>query len=299
VVWAYRSLGRPDEAKVVGLEALESGLDVVYLRENLALIAAQEGDRKALDEHLDSQIGTVHESRMLALEAGLEAQEGKMGVARDLIKRAEENALQQGLTEGAARFPAWLAQSEAEIGEKARAEIAAERAVSIAHSRIALGNAALALARIGELARASELAGELDQRFPRDTVAQFLWIPAIEAAVALQRGEPGEAIAALERARNFEGLFQKTIYLRGWAYLAGGSAPQAASEFQRLVRHAVRILPDVERPLSHLGLARAHILAGNEVEARKAYQTFFEAWQEADEGIPILLEARAEYESLK
>jgi serine/threonine protein kinase len=33
--------------------------------------------------------------------------------------------------------------------------------------------------------------------------------------------------------------------------------------------------------------------------ARKAYQTFFEVWQEADQDIPILLEAREEFEDLQ
>ncbi len=57
---------------------------------------------------------------------------------------------------------------------------------------------------------------------------------------------------------------------------------------------------EIERPLDASRLARAHTLAGDAGRsARKAYQTFFEAWQEADEDIPILLEARAEYESLQ
>ena len=299
VGWAYRCLGRLDEAKAIGQQALERGLDVTYIREDLALIAAQEGDMEALREHLESQVGTIHESRMLALEAQLELQAGKMAVARALLGRAEENAVQQGLSEGAARFPSYLAQTEAEIGEIARAQTSAERALAIARSRAALPGVALTLARVGDRARASELLEELRIRFPHDTVIQFTWIPGIEAALALERGEPGEALEALEKARSLENRHQGTIYIRGLAYLAIGSPDEAVDEFERLLRIAVPTSPAIERPLSHLGLARAHLLAGNEVEARKAYQTFFEAWQEADENIPILLEARAEYESLQ
>ena len=299
VGWAYRCLGRLDEAKAIGQQALERGLDVTYLREDLAQIAAEEGEMEALREHLDSQVGTIHESRMLALEAQLELQAGKMAVARALLGRAEENAVQQGLSEGAARFPSYLAQTEAEIGEIARAKTSAERALAIARSRAALPGVALTLARVGDRARASELLEELRIRFPHDTVIQFTWIPGIEAALALERGEPDEALEALEKAGSLENRHQGTIYIRGLAYLAIGSPGEAVDEFERLLRIAVPTSPAIERPLSHLGLARAHWLAGNEVEARKAYQTFFEAWQEADEDIPILLEARAEYENLQ
>jgi len=300
VMWAYRCLGRSDEAKAIGQQALEQGLDTVYLRLNLALIAASEGDAEALREHLDSQIGTVHESTMLALEAGFEALEGKMSKARLLIDRAEETALRQGLTESSARFPAHLAVAEAEIGETAKARNTAERALSLARSRDALPAVALALARIGDAATAAELLEELATRFPHHTLIQFLGIPAIEAALALEQNSPEEAIAVLEKARRYEQRLQVTIYLRGLAYLENGQPEEAATEFGRLLGPVMGARSvEIERPLANLGLARAHTLAGNEVEARKSYQTFFEAWQEADEDIPILLEARAEYENLQ
>jgi hypothetical protein len=46
-------------------------------------------------------------------------------------------------------------------------------------------------------------------------------------------------------------------------------------------------------------LARAQALAGNTVEARKAYQDFLALWKDADSDIPILKEAKAEYARLK
>ncbi|MGB5161090.1 MAG: protein kinase [Thermoanaerobaculia bacterium] len=300
VMWAYRCLGRSDEARAIGQQALERGLDTIYLRENLALIAALEGDEMALREHLDSQLGTVHESRMLALEGSLEAQRGKMASARELIERAEETDLREGLTERAALFPAQLAMAEAEIGESSRARDSAERSMSLARSMDALPAAALALSRIGDPAAATELIEEMTSRFPHHTQIRSVWIPAIEATLAMQQGMPGEAIAALERAREYERRLQVTIYLRGLAYLANGSPGLAASEFDRLLGPVMGARSiEIERPLAHLGLARAHALSGDVMEARKAYQTFFEVWQQADEDIPILLEARAEYENLQ
>jgi serine/threonine protein kinase len=50
--------------------------------------------------------------------------------------------------------------------------------------------------------------------------------------------------------------------------------------------------------LARLWLARAH-LANNDPEAsRKAYEEFFALMSEADEGIPVIEEARAEYEAI-
>jgi len=50
--------------------------------------------------------------------------------------------------------------------------------------------------------------------------------------------------------------------------------------------------------LSHLGLARAAVLQGDTAKARKTYQDFFALWEDADQDIPILIEARKEYERL-
>jgi len=74
---------------------------------------------------------------------------------------------------------------------------------------------------------------------------------------------------------------------------------EAAAEFERLVGLPDVGLPLIERPLSYLGLARTYALGGDLTEARRAYQAFFDSWQEADEDIPILVEARAEYTNLQ
>jgi len=49
----------------------------------------------------------------------------------------------------------------------------------------------------------------------------------------------------------------------------------------------------------HVMLARAHAGAGRSADARKAYEEAFTIWQAADPDLPLLLEARREYEKLK
>ena len=41
------------------------------------------------------------------------------------------------------------------------------------------------------------------------------------------------------------------------------------------------------------------MLAGDTAKARKAYQDFFGLWKDADPDIPILIDAKKEYEKLK
>jgi hypothetical protein len=48
-----------------------------------------------------------------------------------------------------------------------------------------------------------------------------------------------------------------------------------------------------------VGLARAAVLAGDTAKARKAYQDFLALWKDADPDVPVLIEARKEYDKLK
>jgi len=48
-----------------------------------------------------------------------------------------------------------------------------------------------------------------------------------------------------------------------------------------------------------LGVARASAQKGDVAQSRKAYQDFLAVWREADADIPILVQAKKEYEQLK
>ena len=47
-----------------------------------------------------------------------------------------------------------------------------------------------------------------------------------------------------------------------------------------------------------VSLARAEAALGQPVEARKTYERFFELWKDADADVPLLVQAKAEYEKL-
>jgi len=74
---------------------------------------------------------------------------------------------------------------------------------------------------------------------------------------------------------------------------------KAAAEYQKILDHRGIDPWDVTYTLSHLGLGRAHALQGNTTAAKSAYQDFFAAWKDADPDLPVLKQAKAEYEKLR
>ena len=74
---------------------------------------------------------------------------------------------------------------------------------------------------------------------------------------------------------------------------------QAAAEFQKVVDHKGVTQYSPRAALATLGLGRAFVLAGDNAKARTAYQDFFALWKDADSDIPVLKEAKAEYDKLK
>jgi tetratricopeptide (TPR) repeat protein len=136
---------------------------------------------------------------------------------------------------------------------------------------------------------------------------QGYWLPAIRAALELGRGNAQQAIELLKVSSAYDFAaplpFQSgtmyPAYVRGQAYLKMGQGQQAAAEFQKIVDHRGLVQNFSMGVLSHLGLARAYSLSGDSAKSRTAYQDFFSLWKDADPDIPILKEAKVEYEKLK
>ena len=125
-------------------------------------------------------------------------------------------------------------------------------------------------------------------------------LPLVEARIELQRGNAAQAIQLLETTRPFEAYALFPIaYLRGQANLTQQKGAEAAAEFQKIIDHRGSLPTSPMYPLAQLGLARAAVLSGDTTKARKSYQDFFALWKDADPDLPILQEARREYEKLK
>jgi hypothetical protein len=116
----------------------------------------------------------------------------------------------------------------------------------------------------------------------------------------MYRDNAAHAIQLLETTRTYEGAdpFQ-VAYLRGRAYLSEHKGAEAATQFQKILDHRGWQPASPSYSLARLGLARAAALSGDTPKARKAYQDFFALWKDADPDIPILQQAKREYENVK
>jgi tetratricopeptide (TPR) repeat protein len=132
------------------------------------------------------------------------------------------------------------------------------------------------------------------ERFPDDTVINKVQAPIARAAIALQQQDPQRAVKLLESTIPYQRGRLWAIYLRGLAYLMATEPTKAMAEFLKLqdlgsVQPALPV-----HTLTQLGLARASAAMGNTQAARQAYDAFLERLKDADDGIPLVTEARAE-----
>ena len=99
------------------------------------------------------------------------------------------------------------------------------------------------------------------------------------------------------------------MYVRGEAYLAAGQGKESAAEFQKILEHSGIVWNCWTGALAHLGVARAKALRSRtsqgedadaaRVQALAAYKDFLTLWKDADPDIPILKQAKTEYEKLR
>jgi hypothetical protein len=87
-------------------------------------------------------------------------------------------------------------------------------------------------------------------------------------------------------------------YQRAQAYLAAGDAAEAVTELEKVLDERGAGWWQVYAPLAQLGIARAYAMEGNREQSRKAYERLFTTWKDADPKIPILRQAKTEYEKL-
>jgi hypothetical protein len=223
-----------------------------------------------------------------------------------------DSAVRADNKESGAIYQADAAVQKAAYGSDAEArQIAAEALKLAPASQEAENEAALAFAMTGDTARAETLAQDLGKRFPLDTQMQSLWLPAIQAQLALDRKDPDSALNALQAATRFElgSSCLYPVYIRGTAYLAAEQGNAAAAEFQKILDHSGIVLNCWTGALAHLGVARANALEARtsqgadadaaRVRALAAYKDFLTLWRGADPDIPILKQAKAEYGKLQ
>lgn len=301
-------LERTEEAKRVGLRALEQGIDVKAMHQLLYQIAFLENDTNEMRRQIAPLLGETGKGASmdaLLAQSSTEAYFGRLRSALDFSTRAYDKAHQSKLDEMAAQVRVVDALREAEFGNLLQARSDSARALTLSSGRNVKLYSALAFARAGNAERAEALANQLDSKFGSNTLMQKYWLPTIRASIELARHNPSKAVDLLN-AGSYE--FSDTqspvgnlypVYVRGQAYLAMREGKAAATEFQRFLDHRGIVLSSPLGALARLGLARAYSLQGDSVKANAAYRDFLDLWKDADIGIPVLKQAKAEYAKLQ
>jgi eukaryotic-like serine/threonine-protein kinase len=297
---AFVGLNRFDEAKATIGQALALKLDTAAMHRTLYRIAFVQGDATAMQEQLAWAKGRPDEYLAQTWQAETAAFSGQLQRAREFSSQAFELAERRDLKDVAAQIAAGAAVRDALLGNCRQAKEQTTKALAISQSQLTMVTAGHALAACGEHSRAQTLTSELAKRFPTDTLVNSVSLPLVHAQIEMQRGNPARAVDLLEAARPYEGsALLQIAYLRGQAYIDLHRGADAAAEFQKILDHKGLQAAFPFYPVAHVGLARASILAGDTTKARTAYQDFFTLWKDADADIPILEQARREYEKVK
>jgi eukaryotic-like serine/threonine-protein kinase len=303
----YILLNRLPEAKSTFDEALAHKLDGGILRGAIYALAFLEGDAAQMERQVAWGAGKPgDEDALLSTQSDTEAYYGRMNKARDFSRRAVDSAVRADSKETAASWQVNAALREAELGNAALARQGVTEALALSPGRDVKVVAAFTVARIGDAPRAKALAEELEKSYPTNTMLKLYWLPTINAAIDLNKGNASQAVVDLEAATPYElgaaGIFINSAYpayVRGQAYLLEHNGAAAAAEFQKLLDHRGIVGNLVTGSLAHLQIGRAYAMAADTAKAKAAYQDFLSLWKDADPDIPILKEAKAEYAKLQ
>ncbi len=276
-------MNRLEEAQQILSQAESRGFTSPAMQVFLYRLAFLRGDLPEMERRVAAAAGQPAEDQLLAQQADTEAYLGSLVKARELTRRTVESSMRDGRLEAAATFRAAGALREAFFGNREQARREATAALAMTPGWTMQTLAALALARAGDSAKASEVAGSLHQEDPWDTLLNVYWLPTIHAwntlgpdarpasrpsASALKSGSA--AIELLEPVKPYE-LGLPTLYwvlnvtmcpvdARGETYLSMGRGAEAAREFQKIIDHSGLVGTFPIGALARLGLARAYAL---------------------------------------
>jgi eukaryotic-like serine/threonine-protein kinase len=302
VIDMFTKMKRLDEAKqkIEELRSKNPDSPLVHFNGyNLAILA---GDQAGMEREFQWATGKFFESDMVAIRASVFCQAGQMKKGEPEIERASQMYQSSNRKENASQLITNLALAQAVYGDCQHARSSATEAMKLSRGKIDITSAAMAYAMCNAAPQSQSLIDEALKAYPKDTGVSIIGIPMTRALLELSRGNGAGAIQQLEPTRRYDlgtmtGLWNN--YIRGLAYLQQRSGNEAAAEFQIILDHREIEVTSPLHPIAHLGLARAAALKGDLSQSRKEYQDLFAFWRNADADLPVLVQAKKEYEGLK
>ena len=332
----YKLLGRYDDALKEGLEAVRLSPNNISARENLLqsfmglgrideaeqtvremerinpealgahftkyIFAFLRRDQAEMDREVEWAKGKPDEAEFTLAVAATASYYGKVKQAEEIESRGLEMFKAQGRKEGYAQGLMGRATNLLYLEKCSDAKNNAKAALSVLRGQMIIANAALVYAGCGDQGEAQSLLDEMHKLYPENTVIESIVTPMVRAEMERSRGNIDQAVQIFESIRSYDfgtvtGV--NNIYMRGNLYLKQRRGNEAAAEFKKIIDRPSLDTFSSAHPLSRLGLARALVINGDIAGARTSYQDFFALWKDADPDLPVLVEAKKEYEQLK
>ena len=297
-------LDRLDEARTLMESAEERNAECFHHRVNRYALAFLRDDQpemvqiaNAAEERWDMQFSYI--------QAQTAAYYGRRRESRELLRLGLLSARNSKQEQLGGFFEALAAESEALTGDAELAKKEAKEALARSKVRDVESVGALALALAHDDKSAQALVDDLVKRFRACTLVQTIYVPSVNAQLALNRMDAPKALEYLRTAAPYElgdpdgSNALLPIFLRGQAFLMARQGREAAAEFQRVLDHRAIVLSAPIGALARLQIARAFTMQGETAKARVAYRDFLNLWKAADSDIPVLKQAKAEYAKLQ
>ncbi len=302
LIGSFLGLNRLDEAEAVAKDMATKFPDAQYTHFDRLLFAILRGDQSVIDAEQQWARGKVVEADVANQMASWALSLGQAKKGEELKRRAVELYRSQDRGENASQALINLAGSQASFGRCDQAKENVNAGLALSRGRISLPSAALLFAFCNDAGRAQTLVDESLKLYPKDTIIVSMAVPLVKAVLEQKRGNNPQALQLMESLRACDlGMIAGVTnnFVRGQIYLQQRSANEADAEFQKVIANKGVDLFSPAHALAHLELARTAALSGDTSRSRKEYQDFFAAWKDADADLPVLLEARKEYEQLK
>jgi tetratricopeptide (TPR) repeat protein len=182
-----------------------------------------------------------------------------------------------------------------DVGAHDRAARVSERGIEISGLADSDWGIPIVLFDAGRTARAVEVRNAQKARYGSDQMYSGMMGPAVDAAAAAARGEFDKALDELKRAHAFEAGNPQLQLNKGILLVRAGRSAEAIAALDTAIANRFNAEPTAIYPVGRIWQARARVQTGDIAGARRAYDDAFAFWKDADEDLPILVQARKEY----
>jgi eukaryotic-like serine/threonine-protein kinase len=299
--YGFVELGRLDEARAAFEETLKLQ-DSMSARGGVFIVGVLSGNTGLADAQVAAMRGRRDEPLMIGLRSAAALYHGRFRDARSLVAELDARlpADAPKAPAGEASLGHAIALASVGFAQEARAlstrvEREGWNTPETGDERVLLGSilADPTLARAGLQAALTHL--DEEGREPGDRIRTER---ALRAAVTLADGKAAAAAIQMEPVE-LDPARIREVFLWAYACLRSERWTDAARTFEWIEQNRTRLGLSTAVALSMLQQGRAYAALGDPAKARTAYERFFAFWKDADADIPVMVQAKAEFATLK